>query len=82
MMMCVNGAWGVEPHGEAWFRFLQLRVVQLLQCHELEVLGVPFECRPRQGCSERVDRGILRVFKMGKQKEISGFGTTGSHHCL
>jgi hypothetical protein len=26
--------------------------------------------------------GLLRVFKTGKQKEISGFGTTGSHHCL
>jgi hypothetical protein len=24
----------------------------------------------------------LRVFKTWKQKEISGFGTTGSHHCL
>jgi hypothetical protein len=24
----------------------------------------------------------LRMFKKGKQQEITGFGTTGSHHCL
>jgi hypothetical protein len=49
---------------------------------------------PLEGCNEALDSyqaqnkdldkayAVLRVFKTGKQKEISGFGTTGSHHCL
>jgi hypothetical protein len=38
--------------------------------------------RPPRASPRSSIRRPLRVFKTGKQKEISGFGTTGSHHCL
>jgi hypothetical protein len=66
------------PRSAGWsldtvVNLVSLLLILSLGCSMLVPLGEPHS---------EDDDAFLRVFKTGKQKEISGFGTTGSHHCL